>query len=304
MRTFKPIHPPRDFDPRLYEILATLNAGMMQFQSGIAKLDRGTTTDGSSSQIGATDHGELDGLADDDHVQYLLLAGRSGGQSILGDSATSGTSTTPTLTLANYNLNSISGAQRITLIGGGAGSGSILVETNQFKVVERTKTTGFTLFTGSNFVNGENTGSFSFFGESTAAEPVVFISTTGNAALGDRNLVLRKRSSQTGHMLQLEDSAGGNLSHFRASDGAFVGPWAPAAAAYALLNTSIFTDVTAGAASRGGLIVGDSTGKWGALAIGATGKVLTSDGTDATWQTPAAGGGSAGFLAVTKWGTD
>lgn len=30
------------------------------------------------------DHGELSGLADDDHTQYLLLAGRSGGQEVVG----------------------------------------------------------------------------------------------------------------------------------------------------------------------------------------------------------------------------
>jgi hypothetical protein len=33
---------------------------------------------------GVTDHGALTGLADDDHPQYALLAGRSGGQSLIG----------------------------------------------------------------------------------------------------------------------------------------------------------------------------------------------------------------------------
>ena len=32
----------------------------------------------------ATDHGSLTGLGDDDHTQYTLLAGRSGGQTIIG----------------------------------------------------------------------------------------------------------------------------------------------------------------------------------------------------------------------------
>ncbi len=36
---------------------------------------------------GATDHGALTGLADDDHTQYALLAGRSGGQQIYGGTA-------------------------------------------------------------------------------------------------------------------------------------------------------------------------------------------------------------------------
>jgi hypothetical protein len=34
--------------------------------------------------VTATDHGSLAGLADDDHTQYALLAGRSGGQTLIG----------------------------------------------------------------------------------------------------------------------------------------------------------------------------------------------------------------------------
>jgi hypothetical protein len=43
--------------------------------------------------IAAVDHGSILGLSDDDHVQYALLAGRSGGQSLVGGNA------------ANNNLN-------------------------------------------------------------------------------------------------------------------------------------------------------------------------------------------------------
>lgn len=38
---------------------------------------------------GVTDHGALTGLADDDHAQYALLAGRSGGQTLMGGTAAS-----------------------------------------------------------------------------------------------------------------------------------------------------------------------------------------------------------------------
>ena len=38
---------------------------------------------------GITDHGVLTGLSDDDHTQYALLAGRSGGQTLLGGTAAS-----------------------------------------------------------------------------------------------------------------------------------------------------------------------------------------------------------------------
>lgn len=36
------------------------------------------------------DHGSITGLADDDHTQYALLAGRSGGQTLYGDTASGG----------------------------------------------------------------------------------------------------------------------------------------------------------------------------------------------------------------------
>ena len=38
---------------------------------------------------GVTDHGALTGLTDDDHTQYALLAGRSGGQTLIGGTAAS-----------------------------------------------------------------------------------------------------------------------------------------------------------------------------------------------------------------------
>lgn len=63
----------------------------------------------------------------------------------------------------------------------------------------------------------------------------------------------------------------------------------PAAAAHALLSAT-HNDTTASAVSRGSVIVGDSSPKWVELAIGDSGKALTSDGTDAAWgyPTPAA----------------
>lgn len=51
----------------------------------------GTVPTGSWVQFGGTgtDHGALSGLGDDDHAQYLLLAGRAGGQSAKGGTAAS-----------------------------------------------------------------------------------------------------------------------------------------------------------------------------------------------------------------------
>lgn len=61
----------------------TLVAGSTKL-SVVANADD-LTVDVDQSNI---DHGSLAGLADDDHTQYALLAGRSGGQSIIGGTAT------------------------------------------------------------------------------------------------------------------------------------------------------------------------------------------------------------------------
>lgn len=59
-----------------------LNADLLDSQHGAYYLDRANHT-------GTDDHGALTGLADDDHTQYALLAGRSGGQTAYGGSAAS-----------------------------------------------------------------------------------------------------------------------------------------------------------------------------------------------------------------------
>jgi hypothetical protein len=54
-----------------------------------------------AAPAGVTDHGALTGLGDDDHTQYALLVGRSGGQTISGGTA----GVAPTITIdedANY----------------------------------------------------------------------------------------------------------------------------------------------------------------------------------------------------------
>jgi hypothetical protein len=53
--------------------------------TGISFTDAGAnSTLTISVNAGAVDHGGLGGLADDDHTQYALLAGRAGGQQIIG----------------------------------------------------------------------------------------------------------------------------------------------------------------------------------------------------------------------------
>jgi hypothetical protein len=63
----------------LHAVATTSTAGFM------SAADK-TKLDGLSGG-GATDHGDLAGLSDDDHGQYALLAGRTGGQSLVGGTA-------------------------------------------------------------------------------------------------------------------------------------------------------------------------------------------------------------------------
>lgn len=59
----------------------------------------------------------------------------------------------------------------------------------------------------------------------------------------------------------------------------------------ALLDGSVHSDTVAQTVSRGSLIYGNSTPAWDELTIGSAGKVLTSDGTDVSWQTLSSSGG-------------
>ncbi len=57
---------------------------------------------------------------------------------------------------------------------------------------------------------------------------------------------------------------------------------------HTILDGSTHTDTVADTPTRGSLIYGNSSSpsKWDELAIGSTGKILTSNGTDLSWQNP------------------
>jgi hypothetical protein len=78
--------------------------------------------------------------------------------------------------------------------------------------------------------------------------------------------------------------SGDDLKFIQYQHGAteFVYASAPGSA-NALLDGSVHTDTAAGTVVRGDLIVGNSTPKWGRLALGASGTILKSNGTDAAW---------------------
>ena len=86
-----------------------LYIGRYYFQAGDAT---GNPTSSFGTQISGTattDHGNLAGLADDDHAQYALLAGRSGGQTVNGGTDASDDldlHSTSNATKGNINLHS------------------------------------------------------------------------------------------------------------------------------------------------------------------------------------------------------
>jgi hypothetical protein len=80
---------------------------LLDLQKSIKALSENKTPDGSQTPVveepdttgtGTTDHGALTGLSDDDHAQYLLLAGRGSGQVIANPS-----SIEPTLEIKRYS---------------------------------------------------------------------------------------------------------------------------------------------------------------------------------------------------------
>src|SRR5687768_10598483 len=71
-------------------------AGQVLTRSGA----RGTAWQDASGG-GTSDHGALTGLGDDDHSIYALLAGRAGGQTLTGGTATGNTLTLKSNTLGD-----------------------------------------------------------------------------------------------------------------------------------------------------------------------------------------------------------
>ena len=76
----------------------------------------------ASTLAGQIDHGSVTGLSDDDHTQYALLAGRSGGQILIG-----GTGTTDGLTLQTTSGTGTTGADMHFLVGDNGGTEAMTI---------------------------------------------------------------------------------------------------------------------------------------------------------------------------------
>lgn len=103
---------------------------------------------------GVTDHGALTGLADDDHSQYPLSAGRAGGQTLRGDTGVGGNLTLSSTANAAKGKIFLGQNSAFDEVQGFFGVGTTS-PTKQFSV-SATITTTFGLFSTHNFTNNRN----------------------------------------------------------------------------------------------------------------------------------------------------
>jgi hypothetical protein len=72
-------------DKRDPDAIQRIDYFLRDVNAAMQRISVGQVPNGGGGTIGdATDHGLLLGLADDDHLQYALLSGRTGGQTIIG----------------------------------------------------------------------------------------------------------------------------------------------------------------------------------------------------------------------------
>jgi len=127
--------PSKELKPIASIIFQTRNTYANDVQSRIVQTDAGENyvdwrTTALAAGVSAADHGALGGLGDDDHTQYALLAGRSGGQTLIGGESAGDTLTLQSCgdVIVNDNLVVNSGLQADIISGSilGVGSGTIL----------------------------------------------------------------------------------------------------------------------------------------------------------------------------------
>lgn len=88
MRDYRGVNAGRVEDKHVRHALMTIDEFCRQVSAGMARIQKGEVPTSGGGALGVSDHGALTGLGDDDHTQYLLLAGRSGGQTLLSTATT------------------------------------------------------------------------------------------------------------------------------------------------------------------------------------------------------------------------
>lgn len=170
---------------------------------------------------GVSDHGALTGLGDDDHTQYALLAGRSGGQTLIG-----GTAASNGLTLTSTS-NSTKGVVTVgtqftvneSTLRGGFGTlqtahFSVTGKANEVQVFVKghsTQTTNILTVQNSsstNLLTLSNTASLTVTGGTSAALVVSRTTTSGSSQLG----LIRATGSFSDSVSGISNATGMNIS--------------------------------------------------------------------------------------------
>lgn len=102
------------------ESVITANPGSLFIDATNGVWYRKNTGTGNTGWVSMFDHGTLIGLTDDDHTQYALLAGRSGGQTITGGTAASNNLTLRSTSNATKGDVKLADEGGNVIIGGGA----------------------------------------------------------------------------------------------------------------------------------------------------------------------------------------
>jgi hypothetical protein len=283
----------------VYESFRRIELALKQQAFGIANIDRGEAPTGGGTPLQNSHHLLTDLTNYDDHPQYLYLPGRTGGQLVFGDKKTTVAGTDVGLTFRAFNgdpNDTTSGTAQISILDTDA---RISAPGDIYFTTKATDTKGLVLFTGAGggFVNAVLDGSLTIIPAGSTEKFLLLKTSSVDTAYGDNkdDVIFQRLVSRVtgnfvvfGHVPTSISNIVTPLSSIRKSDGAFVGPIAPSIAVGHLLTTVLFDDVVAGAAARGDLITGQgATPKWQKLAIGPGTQILTSDGTDISWQPPA-----------------
>lgn len=246
--------------------------GLAPGTSGYPLLSSGA---GADPAYGQADHGAaLTGLGDDDHTQYLLLAGRAGGQVAKG-----GTAASEVLDLYG-TAHATLGAVRVK-----DHLGFTLISPSQITSNQNNYAPGIsTVLRLSSDASRDITGV-------VAPVPASCASIVCLINVGSNNIVLKNQdaNSSAANRFLMEDGADLTLTaddfcwavyDYTTTRWRVEKKGSGGGATNALLDGANHTDTVAQAVTRGSIIYGDSTPKWNELVLGTVGQVLMSDGTD------------------------